>query len=134
MDKHTVRSDSQYGFRKKRSTDVHFLKQREALINGFEKLSLALGIFINLTKALDHMEHTFIISKIRNYGIPRKASYLINSLLEHRKLFVLDNLSSSTLNRIRTGALRGSILRPHLRILNVNEIFSVINNTEFLFK
>lgn len=44
-------TQSQFGFRKQRSTELALLPEKEHILKSFENRKLALGLFINFTKA-----------------------------------------------------------------------------------
>ena len=63
---------SQYGFRRGHSTThatLDFLKTIEAALKQGE---LAVGVFIDLSKAFDTLDHEILLSKLDHYGIGGK--------------------------------------------------------------
>ena len=63
-----------YGFRKKYSTCHATSVLAESITDAFEKKKPILGIFLNLSKAFDTIDHTILLDKLWHYGI-RGLSY-----------------------------------------------------------
>lgn len=83
--KHSMPSECQFGFRKSRSTDLALLKQKETIIKAFEEKHLALGIYIDFSKAFDVLNHTILLDKLNHHGIRGLGATLIRSYLKHRR-------------------------------------------------
>ena len=77
--------DKQFGFRKNHSTshalNFSIQKIKEALNKGDH----VLGIFIDLSKAFDTIDHTTLMEKLEHYGVRGKPHSLISSYLSGRK-------------------------------------------------
>lgn len=67
--KHHLLIDAQYGFRKNQSTELALLTQKEYIFSQLEKGNLVLGLFIDYTKAFDHVNNELLIQKLERYGI-----------------------------------------------------------------
>ncbi len=63
IDKHKLLTDSQYGFRAHRSTSLALLELIEEITNSIEQKKHAVGIFIDLSKAFDTINHDILIKK-----------------------------------------------------------------------
>ena len=75
----------QFGFRKNHST-VHAVNHSVNLIlEGIQTHKHILGIFIDLSKAFDTINHEIMLFKLRNYGIRGNCLNLIKSYLTSRK-------------------------------------------------
>ena len=70
----------QYGFRKGFST-------ANAIINLIDDIE-SVGVFIDLQKAFDTVDHNILLEKIQHYGITGIAHQWFKSYQEKRKQFV----------------------------------------------
>ena len=78
----------QYGFRKKYSTCHATSILAESITDAFEKKEHVLGIFLDLSKAFDTIDHTILLDKLWHYGIRGLAHQWFNSYLSKRKQLV----------------------------------------------
>ena len=108
-----------------------------ALINLVEEISssvdakkFSIGVFIDLKKAFDTVNHALLIDKLEFYGVRGPAKMWLKSYLQDRKQFVQIDDCKSTLLNVNCGVPQGSILGPKLFILydicNVSEIVKFI--------
>ena len=112
----------QYGFRKNHSTYMSVLDMYEKISSAIDNNEYAVGIFIDLAKAFDTIDHSILISKMQHYGIRGVAISWIRSYLSNRKQYVLLNETSSYIEQITCGIPQGSILGPLLFVLYINDI------------
>ena len=59
----------QFGFQKNHSTDHAILELVSQITDSFEKNMYTIGVFIDLSKAFDTVDHEILISKLKNYGL-----------------------------------------------------------------
>lgn len=59
---------AQYGFRKYRSTEMALLEQKEFILQSLEDKEVALGIYVDFTKAFDYLNHSILLKKLDMYG------------------------------------------------------------------
>ena len=59
----------QFGFRERHSTEHAIIQLIDQIKNSFEKSHFTLGVFINLSKALDNVGHHILIKKLNQYGV-----------------------------------------------------------------
>ena len=81
------------------------------------------GIFIDLKKAFDTVDHKILTDKLLHYGIRGNANEWIKSFLENRKQFVSINGFESELKSVKCGVPQGSTLGPLLFLIYVNDLY-----------
>ena len=59
--------------------------------NNFERNQFTLGMFIDLSKAFDPVDHKMLISKLKNYGVTGNNLNWFESYLNNRKQFTAYN-------------------------------------------
>ena len=123
--------DSQYGFRKRHSTELAALEFIDKIATHLDQGKLPLAIFLDLSKAFDTIDHSILINKLEYYGIKGNALNWFKSYLQNRKQFVQYKDSISDYSTIQTGVPQGSILGPLLFIIYMNDIARVTKSFHF---
>ena len=91
----------------------------------FEEKNIAIGLFLDLSKAFDTINHKILISKMYHYGIRGNVFKWFESYLSNRKQYVSIDNCNSQFQYINVGVPQGSVLGPLLFLLYVNDLVFV---------
>lgn len=107
-------SPTQHGFLKGRSTQTAMFAFIQNIFNAFEKRELALGLFLDLSKAYDTIDYQLLITKLYQYGVRGPTLNWFRSYLSERaqKVSITKNGSNfeSSSRVTRLGIPQGSIV------------------------
>ena len=122
LSKNEILYKYQFGFRKSHSTNLALLEVVETLYANLDVDNYGLGIYLDLQKAFDTVDHNILLSKLSHYGIRGNALNWFETFLKGRKQFTSVNGACSKTSVIGCGVPQGSVLGPPLFLLYVNDI------------
>ena len=103
---------NQFGFQANNSTEHAITELVGKITTAFDDNKYVLGVFIDLSKAFDTVDHQILLNKLQHYGIKGSIFQWIKSYLTNRNQFVL--MKTTTLLDVLCGVPQGSILGPLL--------------------
>ena len=96
------------------------------ILKSFENNCYTLGVFIDLTKAFDTVDHNILLKKLFHYGVRGNTLKPLQSYLHNRKQYIVYKNSSKTeFKNVICGVSivpQGSILDPLLFLIFINDL------------
>lgn len=117
-----ILSRNQYGFRPKVGTENALFYATKFIYDKFDKSEKVTGIFLDMAKAFNAMDHTDIINLLSNFGIKKSSLKWFKSYLVNRKQKVKINGITGDDLLITCGVPQESVLGPTLYLLYINNI------------
>ena len=140
----------QFGFQTGHSTDHAIIQLVEQIYENFEENKYTLGVFIDLAKAFDTVDHKVLLRKMEIYDIGGiKLKWFENYLTNRKQYIHISNIKNADLKDVVHGVPQGLILGPILFLIyvsnlldpimfadeenseeNIKTLFDTVNNTE----
>ena len=131
---------SQYGFREEHSCQDAIAEMIGSIAKNTDEGLYTIGVFLDLSKAFDTLEHEVLYEKLEIYGISGVALNWFKSYLSNRKLRVKCMVASSCkqeysdYEEVEYGTPQGSCLGPLLFLIfsnNLHRHLDYYNNLQF---
>lgn len=113
---------NQFGFSKGLSTIDAATELVKNVFDAWECSEDTIGVFCDLSKAFDCVNHEILLNKLSHYGVREDALLLMKSYLSQRSQSVAVNGVLSRSSNVMIGVPQGSILGPFLFLVYINDL------------
>lgn len=117
-------SNNQFGFRLGLNTETALLRFVNQVTDSINNKKQVLGLFLDIKKAFDTVNHAILLDKLYNIGIRGVAHNWFKSYLAERQQCVKINDVFSSVGVIKHGVPQGSVLGAVLFIIYINDLCS----------
>ena len=101
-----------------------------AIVEGIQKQldagNYTAGVFVDLKKAFDTVDHNILLEKLDYYGIRAVTKNWFESYLNNQKQFVTLNGSDSSSKPVSIGVPQGSVLGPLLFLVYIIDLHKCV--------
>ena len=118
----------QFGFRHQYSTSHALINITENIRKAFDNGNIGCGVFVDLEKAFDTVDHQILLAKLNHYGIRGVSNDWFKSYLSNCNQYVSINGYESSLAALNCGIPQGSVLEPLLFLLYINDLNQAIKS------
>ena len=131
LDRHKILNNSQFGFRSKHSTNHAVINLTESTLDALESKLEVGGVFLDIAKAFDCVNHDILLRKLEYYGFRGATLMWFESYLKGRLQYVSIRKHRSDLYNINYGVPQGGTLAPVLFIIFMNDIIKSSDMFDF---
>lgn len=122
LEKYKILTQHQHGFRSKLSTSTALDAALQHVYEGLNNKETVLGLFFDMSKAFDTVDHELLVTKLDLMGIRGTTNSWIRSYLLNRTQQVVVDGVKSAAQTIKKGLPQGSCISPTLFNCYINDL------------
>ena len=121
--------------KEKHSTKNVIAYINEIILNKLDNTKTVCGIFLDLAKAFDCVNHQILLDKLEHHGVRGNAHNQLTSYLSNRFQYTVNREErvSFSLLPISVGVPQGSVLGPFLFLVYINDLPNACESKTVLY-